>query len=102
MITARETRRRRADVESLHAKIGELMLIIRRAHQDRTVEEREEMIDWNHELSISRQAKALGVCRRGVYYLPQSASAVDLALRRRIDESHLGYPFAGSRMPRGF
>jgi hypothetical protein len=33
------------DVESSHAKIGELILTIRRAHQGRTVEERKEMID---------------------------------------------------------
>jgi putative transposase len=59
------------------------------------------MIDRNHELSISRQAKILGISRGSVYYLPQSASGVDLALMRRIDELHLDYPFAGSRMLQG-
>lgn len=56
------------------------------------------MIDRGHELSITRQAKALGISRSIVYYLPQPASAADLVLMRRIDELHLDYPFAGSRM----
>ena len=32
------------------------------------------MIDRNHKLSISRQAKLLGISRGSVYYLPQGAS----------------------------
>lgn len=59
------------------------------------------MIDRNHELSVSRQARILGISRGSVYYLPQPASAVDLAVMRRIDELHLEYPFAGSRMLQG-
>ena len=58
------------------------------------------MIDRDHELSVSRQAKALGISRGSVYYLPRPTSAADLALMRRIDELHLEYPFAGSRMLR--
>lgn len=56
------------------------------------------MIDRSHELSIVRQAKALGISRSIVYYLPQPVLEADLALMRRIDELHLDYPFAGSRM----
>jgi putative transposase len=59
------------------------------------------MIDRNHELSVSRQAKMLGISRGSVYYLPQPVSVVDLALMRRIDDLHLDYPFAGSRMLQG-
>ncbi len=59
------------------------------------------MIDRNYELSISRQAKVLGISRGSVYYLPRPVSASDLALMRRIDELHLDYPFAGSRMLQG-
>lgn len=59
------------------------------------------MIDRSHKLSISRQARILGISRGSVYYLPQPASVVDLALMRRIDELHLDYPFAGSRMLQG-
>jgi len=59
------------------------------------------MIDREHELGVGRQAKALGISRGSVYYLPRPTSDVDLALMRRIDELHLEYPFAGSRMLRG-
>ena len=58
------------------------------------------MIDRNHELSVSRQARELGISRGSVYYLPRPASPEDLALMLRIDELHLDYPFAGSRMLR--
>ncbi len=59
------------------------------------------MIDRKHKLSISRQAKTLAISRGSVYYQPRSVSMVDLALMRRIDELHLDYPFAGSRMLKG-
>jgi putative transposase len=59
------------------------------------------MIDRNHDLSISRQAKALGISRGSVYYSPRPVSRADLAVMRRIDELHLDYPFAGSRMLQG-
>ena len=61
------------------------------------------MIDRNDDdLPVSRQAKALGISRGSVYYLPRAVSAVDLSVMRRIDELHLDYPFAGSRMLQGF
>ena len=59
------------------------------------------MIDRDHGLSLGRQATALGISRSAVYYLPRSTSDADLALMRRIDELHLEYPFAGSRMLKG-
>src|SRR5512134_4146633 len=62
--------------------------------------ERKAMIDRSHDLPITRQAKMLNVSRVSVYYLPRPASAADLALMRRMDELHLDFPFAGSRMPR--
>jgi putative transposase len=58
------------------------------------------MIDRGHGLPIARQAKALGVSRSTVYYKPRPVSIEDLAIMRRIDELHLDYPFAGSRMLR--
>jgi putative transposase len=58
------------------------------------------MIDRDHGLSLGRQAKALGISRGSVYYLPRPASEADLALMRRIDALHLEHPFAGSRMLR--
>jgi putative transposase len=58
------------------------------------------MIDATHGLPISRQAELLAISRSNVYYLPRPTCAADLALMRRIDELHLNYPFAGSRMLR--
>jgi putative transposase len=59
------------------------------------------MIDRKHDLPITRQAAALGISRGSVYYLPRAVSTHDLALMHRIDELHLEYPFAGSRMLQG-
>ena len=56
------------------------------------------MLDRRHPLSITRQARALGMSRGSVYYSSRPVSKTDLALMRRIDELHLNYPFAGSRM----
>ncbi len=58
------------------------------------------MIDRAHALPIIRQAKLLGISRGGVYYLPRAVPAADLAIMRRMDELHLAFPFAGSRMLR--
>ena len=58
------------------------------------------MIDRDHDLPIARQAKVLNISRGSVYYKPRPVSAADLAIMRRIDELHLDYPFAGSRMLR--
>ena len=58
------------------------------------------MIDPSHTLPVKRQAQALGINRGSVYYLPKPVSAADLAIMRRMDELHMDYPFAGSRMLR--
>ncbi len=55
------------------------------------------MIDPEHDLPITRQAKALGLSRSSVYYKPVPISEEDLALMRRIDQLHLEYPFLGAR-----
>ena len=60
------------------------------------------MIDRSHDLPNCRQAAELGLSRSSVYYLPRPVSASDLAIMRRIDELHLDFPFAGSRMLRDF
>ena len=59
------------------------------------------MIDRKHRLSLTRQAKALGISRGSLYYQPRPVPVADLALMRRIDGLHLDYPFAGSRMLQG-
>jgi putative transposase len=58
------------------------------------------MIDRDHPLPVTRQAKAVGISRGSVYYLPRPVSPADLELMRRIDRLHLAHPFAGSRMLR--
>lgn len=60
------------------------------------------MIDREHDLPLVRQAQVLGLARSSVYYRPRPVSAADLAIMRRLDELHLNYPFAGSRMLRDF
>ena len=56
------------------------------------------MIDRDHKLPLARQAKAVGISRGSIYYRPRSVGEAGLGLIRRIDELHLEYPFAGSRM----
>ena len=58
------------------------------------------MIDTTHQLPVVRQAQLLELSRSSIYYLARPTSAADLELMRRIDELHLEFPFAGSRMLR--
>ncbi len=58
------------------------------------------MIDPEHDLPIQKQAEVLQISRSSVYYQARPVSASDLWLMRQIDELHLNYPFAGSRMLR--
>ena len=62
--------------------------------------ERKAIIDRTHDLPVVQQCKILSLSRSSAYYKPQETSQSDLALMRRIDELHLDYPFAGSRMLR--
>jgi putative transposase len=58
------------------------------------------MIDREHKLPLTRQAAVLKLSRSSLYYHPRPVAPADLAVMRRIDELHLDYPFAGSRMLR--
>ena len=58
------------------------------------------MIEREHELPLTRQAEVLKLSRSSLYYQPRPVAPADLAVMRRIDELHLEYPFAGSRMLR--
>ena len=71
-----------------------------RARQSRSVAERQAIIDRSHALPLTRQAEELGISRSSLYDHPQPVSAADLAIMRRMDELHLEFPFAGSRMLR--
>jgi putative transposase len=59
------------------------------------------MTDRDHRLSLTRQAELLGISRGSLYYEPRPVSEDDLRLMRRIDELHMEFPFAGSRMMKG-
>jgi putative transposase len=59
------------------------------------------MIDRAHDLPVTRQAAVLNISRGSVYYLPRAIPAGELTIMRRLDELHLEFPFAGSRMLRG-
>ncbi|WP_425354589.1 IS3 family transposase [Jiella sonneratiae] len=92
------------DVMTLHAKIGELTLandFLESALDRGGVAERKAMIDRSHALPLAAQARELGISRGAVYYEPAPACQADLTLMRRIDELHLDFPFAGSRMMQG-
>ena len=56
------------------------------------------MINPEHDLPITRQAKLLDISRSAVYYVPRPISEADLNLMRRLDELHLEHPFMGARM----
>jgi putative transposase len=58
------------------------------------------MIDREHDLPLTKQAKTLNISRRSLYYVPELVRPADLALMRQMDELHLEFPFAGSRMLR--
>ncbi len=58
------------------------------------------MITPQHPLPVTRQCQLLALPRSSVYYTPQPVSAATLALMRQLDELHLEYPFAGSRLLR--
>jgi len=58
------------------------------------------MIDRTSKLSVKRQCALLKLPRSTAYYRPVEVSETEHTLMRRIDELHLRYPFAGSRMLR--
>ena len=53
------------------------------------------MIDRDHALSVTKQAKAAGLARSTLYYLPRPVPAADLELMRQIDRLHWSFPSRG-------
>jgi putative transposase len=61
-------------------------------------EDRMKMIDRNNKrLSISRQAKLLGLNRTSIYYKPVQVSDEEYRLKRIIDEVYTAHPEYGYR-----
>nr|WP_122984792.1 IS3 family transposase [Paraburkholderia hospita] len=89
------------DVKVLHAKIGQLTLengFFRKRAQQGGTAGRKAMIDRDHALPVTQQARLVGISRSSAYYQSRGVSEADLKLMRRIDELHLEHPFAGARM----
>ncbi|MBS1084490.1 IS3 family transposase [Gluconobacter kondonii] len=90
-----------ADVEKLHAKIGELL--VERGFFTRCLcsvgrDQRRQMIDLKRpRLSVVRQCTLLQLNRSGVYYRPVPLNEANLALMRLIDAQFLETPYYGSR-----
>jgi len=59
------------------------------------------MIDPAAKLCVSHQTIVLGISRGAVYYKPRPVSGTYLKLMHRIDQLHMEFPFAGSRMLQG-
>jgi putative transposase len=55
------------------------------------------MIDKKDKLPVTRQCDILDLNRSSIYYIPVPLSAKDIEIMRQIDETHLAYPFYGSR-----
>lgn len=60
------------------------------------------MTDRDHPLSVTCKAKLLNISRGLVHYRPRSTRQEDLALIRRIDQSHLKHPSMSARMLQRF
>ncbi|WP_410169646.1 IS3 family transposase [Acinetobacter haemolyticus] len=91
------------DLKKLHAKIGEQALEIdffEGVLKETGPLQPQKLIDDSLQISVSKQAKLLKVSRGCYYYRPKPVSSSDLKLMRCIDELHMQYPFAGSRMMR--
>ncbi|MFW7268198.1 IS3 family transposase [Gluconacetobacter sp. Hr-1-5] len=90
-----------ADVEKLHAKIGQLLVerdFLRGCLCSVGRDQRRQMIDLKRpRLSVVRQCTLLHFNRSGVYYRPVPQSEANLALMRLIDEQFLETPYYGSR-----
>jgi len=58
------------------------------------------MINRDHKLPLTQQAKVLCLSRSGLYYQPRPISERDLRLMRKIDKLQLEMPYAGARLLR--
>lgn len=63
-----------------------------------TVNERRELIDFNHpQLSVRQQTQLLDINRSSLYYEPVQPSTQDLEYKAAIDRIYTKFPFYGSR-----
>ena len=89
-----------AEVEKLHAKIGQLLVERDFCESIRSMSlaKRRELIEPSHpDLSVVRQCQLVSISRSGFFYRPVGETAESLALMRIIDTQLLETPWYGSR-----
>ncbi|WP_420029479.1 IS3 family transposase [Rhodovulum visakhapatnamense] len=90
-----------ADVEKLHAKIGQLVIerdFLFRSLQSHPRHWRQKAVKKYHsDLSVRRQCSLLSLARSSLYYQPRGESAENLAFMEIIDRQFLETPWYGSR-----
>ncbi|TRM11447.1 IS3 family transposase [Lentibacillus cibarius] len=89
-------------LDNLYSEVGKLTTQLswlkKNLASTTTRQERMEMVDWaDSELSISDQAKLLGINRSSLYYKPVQPSQEEVNLKNRIDKIYTKYPYFGSR-----
>jgi putative transposase len=63
-----------------------------------SVNERRILVEWDGcVISLTSQAKLLGLNRSGLYYQPRPPALTEVRLKHRIDEIYTAIPFYGSR-----
>ncbi|MCI0754814.1 IS3 family transposase [Teichococcus vastitatis] len=90
-----------AEVEKLHAKIGQLLVergFFGQGVRTMSLKRRRQMIEPEHpRLSIVRQCELVSISRSGFYRYPAGESPLNLELMRLIDAQFLETPWYGSR-----
>ncbi|MCG7364525.1 IS3 family transposase [Roseomonas sp. ACRSG] len=90
-----------AEVEKLHAKIGQLLVerdFLAKGVRTMSLERRRQMIEPGHpQLSVVRQCELASISRSGFYRHPAGESPLNLELMRLIDAQFLETPWYGSR-----
>ncbi|MBK1660592.1 IS3 family transposase [Paracraurococcus ruber] len=90
-----------AEVEKLHAKIGQLVVerdFLAKGVRSMSLERRRQMIEPDHpQLSVVRQCELVSISRSGFYRRPAGETALNLELMRLIDAQFLETPWYGSR-----
>ncbi|MDA7423076.1 IS3 family transposase [Tritonibacter multivorans] len=90
-----------AEVEKLHAKIGQLVVerdFLSEAFQSHPRHWRQKAVKKDHsDLSVRRQCSLLSLARSTFYYQPRGESAENLKFMEIIDRQFLETPWYGSR-----
>ena len=87
------------DVDKLYSKNGEPEMendfLKKKLKENRTMKERQELVNKEEVMSIRKQCEVLSVNRSGLYYAPVGESEENLEIMRKIDEHYLDHPAEG-------